>query len=248
MIVKTNQTAIDVSFDICGSLAGFPTLLSQLPTGERIGFDDVPTLDDVADIGQTWTPELEGVDIDVAIKIYIAETLSKAPFGTDLKGLENAITWGENLLPTLFDYTGYTEFDYLEDEVPDELKYDVHVNQTPVDVSFDLTGSIAGLILLFDQLPVSDRVGFDTMPEVWEDINVLGQTWTPSLQQQSFQFSLPVYSLLSVQKARYNTDVLGLVSAITWGNDFLAGAISSDNLVDDSYDFLVDDYDNYLTT
>ena len=44
MIVKTNQTAIDATFDVCGSLAGFPTLLSQLPIGERIGFDDMPEI------------------------------------------------------------------------------------------------------------------------------------------------------------------------------------------------------------
>ena len=90
MIVKTNQTAIDATFDVCGSLAGFPTLLYQLPSGERIGFDDMPEVwEDVSDIGQTWTPDLENEEIDVTIKVYNAAALLKAPYGTDLLDLQS---------------------------------------------------------------------------------------------------------------------------------------------------------------
>lgn len=250
MIVKTNQTAIDVSFDISGSLAGFPTLLSQLDAGVRVGFDDLPEpWEDVTDIGQTWTPDLENETVDVTLNVYNASALSKSPFGTDIIGLEDAITWGETNLPLLLAETDIPHFEPFEDTVPETVKYDVNVNQTPVDVTFDLSGSIAGLPLLLDDLPDGDRIGFDSMPEIWEDTNTVGQTWTPNLQQQAFEFTLPVYNLLSVQKARYGTDILNLVNSITWGNDFLADVSSGgDYLIDDDFDFITDDFDNYLTT
>lgn len=249
MKVKTNQSVIDVSFDVCGSLAGYPTLLSQLPIGDRIGFDDMPDLLDVADIGQTWTPELENIDIDVNIKIFNGKALEKAPYSTQLNFLANAIAWGEAILPTLFDYTGWLVYEYFPDVVPEESKYGVDINQTAIDVTFDLAGSITGFVPLLNQLPKGLRVGFDDMPQTWEDIAQLGQTWTPEMQSQAFELSLKVYNIAAVQKRKYNTDINGIAPAITWGVNFLSGVVTSgDYLIDDVYNFLVDDNDNYITT
>ncbi len=250
MIVNTNQTALDATFDISGSLAGFTTLLSQLTVGERIGFDDMPEVwEDVSDIGQTWTPDLQNVDIDVTVEVYNAEALNKAPYNTDILGLQEAIDWGEAILPTLFDETGWDEFELLEYETQEEDKYNVATNQTAIDVAFDLTGSIAGFTLLLDQLPSEDRIGFDDMPELWEDATEKDQTWTPNLQQQAFELSLPVYNLSALKKAEYNTDIAALAIPIAWGDDYLEGVITSgDWLTDSNDDWLVDEDDNFITT
>jgi len=249
MIAKTNQTAIDVTLGLCGSLAGFPTLLTQLDVGTRVGFDTFPELLDVDDIGQTWTPDVQNKYINIALKVYKASALHKAPYGTDLIGLEDAIKWGEDLLPTLFDETGFVHYEYLVDVKPNALKHRVETNQTLVDVVFDLSGSLTAITTLLFQLDEGDRIGFDSIPETWEDTNTIGQTWTPDVQQQYLDINLPVYNLLSVKKKRYNTDILLLLPAITWGNESLAGVIDrGDFLVDDDYVFLTDDDYNHIIT
>jgi hypothetical protein len=249
MIVKLNQTAIDVAFDLSGSLAGLPTLLAQLPVGTRIGLDTYPTLDDVADIGQTWTPNIEGLTLDLDLRVYKDVALIKAPYGTYIEGLQNAITWGENLLPDLFDQTGYVEYEYLPNVVPDYLKHEVTINQTVVDVTFDLAGSLAGLPIVLSQLPISTRIGFDSLPQIYTDVSAIDQTWTPELQQQKIKFDVRVFNSLATKKRRFGTDILSLLPAITWGNEFLYDDnFVGDYLADDFGDFLTDDNINYVTT
>ena len=115
-------------------------------------------------------------------------------------------------------------------------------------MTFDLAGSLTGLVPLLDQLPKGLRIGYDNLPNVWDDVPQLGQTWTPDLQQQAFEFNVPVYNIAAVQKRKYSTDINSLNSAIEWGNDFLSNDVSGDYAVDDVYDFLIDDYNNYITT
>lgn len=104
MIIKPNTTIVDVAFNLYGSLAGIPAVLKQLPVGSRIGFDDIPLCyEDVDDIGQTWTPELSGVSLDIVPVVYNPEAVAKAPFSTDVTRLANAVSYGERLLSELYD-------------------------------------------------------------------------------------------------------------------------------------------------
>lgn len=99
MIVKPNTTIVDVAFNLYGSLAGIPATLEQLPVGERIGFDTLPELwDDVSDIGQTWTPNLEGVELRFTPTVYNPRAVAKAPFSTNLFALQAPIRWGNGEL------------------------------------------------------------------------------------------------------------------------------------------------------
>ncbi len=96
MKIEANTTIVDLAFNLTGSLAGIPALLSQLPVGVRIGFDDLPALgEDVSDVGQTWTPDLEGLNIDFKVPIYNAPAQLKAPYSTNIFYLSTAIEYGE---------------------------------------------------------------------------------------------------------------------------------------------------------
>lgn len=248
MIVNPNQTALDFTFDLSGSLAGYVPLLNQLPVGQRVGFDTMPDLLDVSDIGQTWTPELENLDLEVTLKTYNDEAKKKAPFNTNIKGLQLAIEWGEDILPSMFDRDDWVTFPVIETEIAEELKHYVNPNQTAVDVSFDLSGSLTGLPFLLDQLPRGERIGFDTIPQLGEDVDDVGQTWTPNIQDQSFVLALTTYNELATQKRPYGTNIAALQTAINWGNDFLSGLDDGDFLTDDFEYFLVDDFELFITT
>lgn len=56
---------------------------------------------DVADIGQTWTPDLQGLELDLNVPVYDTLGKEKAPYSTDLFALKQAITDGEGYLKTL---------------------------------------------------------------------------------------------------------------------------------------------------
>lgn len=56
---------------------------------------------DVADIGQTWTPDLQGMELDLDVPVYDTLGKAKAPYSTDLFALQQAITDGEGYLKTL---------------------------------------------------------------------------------------------------------------------------------------------------
>lgn len=102
MKIKENTTIVDTAFNLYGSLTGIPAILRQLPVGERIGFDTLPEMgEDVADIGQTWTPDLAGKDVDIKVdKIYNTLGVAKAPYSTDLYRIGAAVRYGEELIET----------------------------------------------------------------------------------------------------------------------------------------------------
>jgi hypothetical protein len=102
MKINSITTIVDLAFNLSGSLAGIPVILSQLPAGERIGFDVLPEVwEDVEDIGQTWTPNLAGRDIEVQVESYNTPAVNKAPYSTDMKCIDVASEWGNGLLRTL---------------------------------------------------------------------------------------------------------------------------------------------------
>lgn len=103
MRIKPNTTIVDVAFNLYGSLTGIPAILRQLPAGERIGFDTLPSPGaDAADIGQTWTPDLQNLDLDIIVeKVYNPGAAAKAPYSTDLAALRPVIAYGEGQINTL---------------------------------------------------------------------------------------------------------------------------------------------------
>lgn len=100
--IKQNTSVVDVAFNLSGSLTGLPAVVEQLPVGERVGFDTMPEMwQDVSDIGQTWTPDLQGMTLDLSVPIYDTLGQAKAPYSTNLFMLQKAITDGETYLETL---------------------------------------------------------------------------------------------------------------------------------------------------
>lgn len=106
--IPENTTVLDVSFNLSGSLSGLPETLAQIkPTSLQYGFDDTPDLwDDVTGIGQTWTPELEGVTLELDVQKINQNgesplnepAAAKAPFTTNKKGLAAAEAWGSDFV------------------------------------------------------------------------------------------------------------------------------------------------------
>ena len=91
MRISDNMSIVDVSYNLSGSLTGIPAVLDQLPVGELIGFDDLPKLtEDIPSFGQTWTPDLKGVDIRGGLPIYNELAVKKAPFTSNLYGIDEA--------------------------------------------------------------------------------------------------------------------------------------------------------------
>lgn len=102
--VPYNTTAIDVAFNLSGSLTGFPVVIYQIPAGERVGFDKMPRIgEDVTDPGQTWTPNIQGMVLDFDVPSYNTLGVSKAPFSTPLPEIEAAISYGQDMINTLYD-------------------------------------------------------------------------------------------------------------------------------------------------
>ena len=95
-------------------------------------------------------------------------------------------------------------------------------NTTAVDVALNETGSLAGLPAILDSIPVGRRVGFDDLPEAWEDAADPGQTWTPDIQGATLEIDVPVYNRTAVSKKPYTTDVHAAGVAADAGNDALA--------------------------
>lgn len=106
MKINPNTTILDVAYNLSGSLAGIPAILSQLPTGERIGFDNMPEVWEDVPVdryGQTWTPDLDGLDVELSVEVYNTPAVNKAPYSTDLVALNVASIEGNTLLPELLD-------------------------------------------------------------------------------------------------------------------------------------------------
>lgn len=96
MKIEPNTTIVDVSLNLSGSITGIPAALNQLPAGDRIGFDDLPDLgEDVEDIGQTWTPDLVGRQLDIELPLYDTLGQEKQPYSTDLVKMKSVVTDGE---------------------------------------------------------------------------------------------------------------------------------------------------------
>lgn len=96
MKIEPNITIVDVSLNLSGSITGIPAALDQLPIGDRIGFDDLPDLgEDVEDIGQTWTPDLVGRQLDIELPLYDTLGQEKQPYSTDLVKMKSVVTDGE---------------------------------------------------------------------------------------------------------------------------------------------------------
>lgn len=96
MKIEPNTTIVDVSLNLSGSITGIPAALDQLPVGDRIGFDDLPDLgEDVEDIGQTWTPDLVGRQLDIELPLYNTLGQEKQPYSTDLVKMKSVVTGGE---------------------------------------------------------------------------------------------------------------------------------------------------------
>lgn len=103
--IKPNTTVLDVAYNLTGSLAGLPAILSQLPASSRVGFANLPLpWQDVIDIGQTYTPNLDGVTIDVKVEVLDAVAKEKAPYSTNIAMLAQAIYWGAEFIEALYDY------------------------------------------------------------------------------------------------------------------------------------------------
>lgn len=103
MKIEPNTTIVDVSLNLSGSITGIPAALDQLPVGDRIGFDDLPDLGgDVEDIGQTWTPDLVGRQLDIKLPLYDTLGQEKQPYSTDLAKMASVVTDGESwVLPII---------------------------------------------------------------------------------------------------------------------------------------------------
>lgn len=127
MRINPSTTIVDLAFNLSGSLAGIPAALSQLPVGEKIGFATLPKLwEDVSDIGQTWTPDLNGVEVDITVEAYNPTAVQKAPYSTDMKCIDVASEWGNALLDVLESGDWYSVAD-----IPTDIPF-VRVERTRV--------------------------------------------------------------------------------------------------------------------
>lgn len=102
MKINNITTIVDLAFNLSGSLAGLPAILSQLPVNERIGFAALPKVwEDTLSVGQTWTPELAGLDLSLRVESYNALAINKAPYSSNKGYLKIATDLGNALLPVL---------------------------------------------------------------------------------------------------------------------------------------------------
>lgn len=91
---------------------------------------------------------------------------------------------------------------------------------TIVDLSLNLSGSLAGIPALLNQLPAGPRLGLDDYPEVWEDVDDIGQTWTPNLADRELELTTRVLNPQGVAKAPFSSNIPMLSEAAEWGSRF----------------------------
>lgn len=102
MKINENTSVVDVALNLSGSLAGLPVVVEQLPAGELVGFDAMPIPgEDVADIGQTWTPDLQGKDVDLDVPVYNPSAQQKEPYTTNMTEIAPVIAEGEEWINAL---------------------------------------------------------------------------------------------------------------------------------------------------
>lgn len=98
MKVSVNNTIVDLAFNLSGSLAGIPVILQQLPVGERVGTPP-EVWEDVKDIGQTWTPAIGGLDLDIKdVPLYNILGQAKAPYTSNIYAFDEALEWADLIL------------------------------------------------------------------------------------------------------------------------------------------------------
>nr|DAO36633.1 MAG TPA: hypothetical protein [Caudoviricetes sp.] len=99
MKINENTSVVDVALNLSGSLAGLPVVVEQLPVGEPVGFDAMPAPgEDVEDIGQTWTPDLQGKEVDLDVPVYNPSAQQKEPYTTNMSEITPVIAEGEEMI------------------------------------------------------------------------------------------------------------------------------------------------------
>lgn len=102
MKINENTSVVDVALNLSGSLAGLPVVVEQLPVGEPVGFDAMPLPgEDVEDIGQTWTPDLQGKDVELDVPVYNPSAQQKEPYTTNMSEIAPVIADGEEWINAL---------------------------------------------------------------------------------------------------------------------------------------------------
>lgn len=102
MKINENTSVVDVALNLSGSLAGLPVVVEQLPVGELVGFDAIPAPgEDVADIGQTWTPDLQGKEVELDVPVYNPSAQQKEPYTTNMSEIAPVISDGESWMNAL---------------------------------------------------------------------------------------------------------------------------------------------------
>lgn len=105
----------------------------------------------------------------------------------------------------------------------------INENTSVVDVALNLSGSLAGLPVVVEQLPVGEPVGFDAMPAPGEDVEDIGQTWTPDLQGKEVDLDVPVYNPSAQQKEPYTTNMFEITPVIAEGEEMINGLLSGED-------------------
>lgn len=98
MKVSGNTTIVDLAFNLCGSLAGIPVIVKQIPTDERIGLNQLPVQgvdDTVYHTGASWTPDVAGMELDLTnLPLYSVTGQAKAPYSSNIDVLEEVVQQG----------------------------------------------------------------------------------------------------------------------------------------------------------
>ena len=123
--IDFNQTLIDAALDLSGSISGLIELLDSIPEGTRVGFDDFPYIwEDVSDISQSWTPDVEDTKLVVDVTVYSTKARKKLPYSTDIESLATPIAWGNTFLSDYYSSDGQYAIDTYEDYAIDT--YEIH--------------------------------------------------------------------------------------------------------------------------
>ena len=98
MKVSGNTTIVDLAFNLCGSLAGIPVIVKQIPTDERIGLDQLPAQGADGTVyytGASWTPDVAGMELDLTnLPLYSVTGQAKAPYSSNIGVLEEVVQQG----------------------------------------------------------------------------------------------------------------------------------------------------------
>lgn len=99
---KDTESIVDVAFNTSGSLTALPDIIAALPAGDRIGFaDEAWDGREIDAWGQSWTPDVRNVEIDVDVPIYNELALRKARFDSPFNAMNAANDWGIQALEDL---------------------------------------------------------------------------------------------------------------------------------------------------